>query len=75
MIMENPLDIPPDDVIFSPYAIQNGITQKAFEQEKRSFFKGIGSHSVVSAAKRYGWGVHSNPDGKIDIYAWNLKNM
>ena len=70
MIRNNPYKFTSDDVIFSIYAIKNDISKKEFEEEREKFFS-VGQACLRSSplAKRYGWGVHSNSEGKIAIYA------
>ena len=70
MIRENPYKYTSDDVIFTIYARKNDITQTQFEQEREKFFsKGQACFRSSPLSKRYGWGVHSNSEGKIAIYA------
>ena len=70
MIKENPYKYTSDDVIFTIYARRNDITQTEFEKEREKFFsKGQACLRSSPLSKRYGWGVHSNPEGKIAIYA------
>ena len=70
MIKDNPYKFSSDDVIFSIYATKNDVTKKEFNKEKESFFsKGQACFRSSPLAKRYGWGVHSNSEGKIAIYA------
>jgi hypothetical protein len=49
---------------------KNDISKKEFEKEKEKFFS-VGQACLRSSPlpKRYGWGVHSNSEGKIAIYA------
>ena len=70
MIKNNPYKFSSDDVIFQVYAIKKEITKQEFDRERERFFsKGQACLRTSPLAKRYGWGVHSNSEGKIAIYA------
>lgn len=71
MIIDNPYKYTSDDVIFHGYAIKNKITGKvALTDARETFFsKGQPCMRASALTKRYGWGVHSNAEGKIAIYA------
>ncbi|MCE6991550.1 DUF6157 family protein [Dyadobacter sp. CY323] len=70
MIYENPYKYTSDDVIFGVYASKNKISRSDMEEEREKFFsKGQACMRASPLSKRYGWGVHSNQDGKIAIYA------
>lgn len=72
MIIENPYKYTSDDVIFKVYAIRNLIGTAAQKAEREKFFsKGQPCLRSSPLTKRYGWGVHSNADGKVAIYAVN----
>ncbi len=70
MIGGNPYQYSSDDVIFSVYEVKNNINNKELDKEREKFFlKGQPCFRSSPLAKRYGWGVHNNPEGKIAIYA------
>lgn len=70
MIGGKPYQYSSDDVIFSVYAAKNNIGKKEFDKEREKFFsKGQPCLRSSPLTKRYGWGVHSNEEGKIAIYA------
>ena len=52
-----------DDVIFETKGKPKGISREDF------FSKGQPCFRASALTKRYGWGVHSDKDGKIAIYA------
>jgi len=69
MIKQNPYKFTSDDILFKVYAIKNKISSKENEREKEKFFsKGQPCFRSSPLTKRYGWGVHSNAEGKIAIY-------
>jgi hypothetical protein len=59
-----------DDVLFQVHAAKNKISSKDFPSERERFFsKGQPCFRASPLAKRYGWGIHSNEEGKIALYA------
>jgi len=70
MMSANPYQFTSDDVIFSTYASRNNIGKNEFDKEREQFFsKGQACLRSSPLAKRYGWGIHSNADRKVAIYA------
>jgi hypothetical protein len=70
MISSHPFTYTSDDVIFQVFAAKNNIAEKDFNNERLKFFsKGQACLRSSPLTKRYGWGVHSNADGKVAIYA------
>ena len=67
MIEKHPYKYTSDDVIFGIYALRNGISNSKAEREK-FFSKGQPCLRTSPLGKRYGWGVHSNEEGKVAIY-------
>lgn len=69
MLKDNPYKYTSDDVIFSVFTAKNGIQKKNWDAEREKFFsKGQACFRCSPLTKRYGWGVHSNADGKIALY-------
>ncbi len=70
MIRNNPYKYTSDDILFHVYATKNKINGKDLEKEREKFFsKGQPCFRSSPLTKRYGWGVHSDSQGKIAIYA------
>ncbi len=70
MISNNPYKFTSDDIIFSVYAIKNNVNKKDLEKERERFFsKGQPCLRSSTLAKRYGWGIHSNAEGKVGVVA------
>jgi len=71
MIYDHPYKYTSDDVIFHVYATKNKITgkQQLAAERERFFSKGQACLRSSPLTKRYGWGVHSNEEGKVAIYA------
>ncbi len=74
IVSENSYQYTSDDVIFMVHAQRNDIPQSALEKERELFFaKGRPCFRASALTKTYGWGVHSNDDGKIAIYGVESK--
>jgi hypothetical protein len=69
MLKDKPYQLTSDDIVFGAYADKNDISalERAAEREK-FFSKGQPCLRSSPLTKRYGWGVHSNAEGKITIY-------
>ena len=63
MLSENPYMYTSDDVIYETKGNPKGISREDF------FSKGQPCFRASALAKRYGWGIHSNKDGKIALFA------
>lgn len=66
-ISNKPYKYTSDDVIFDIYSERNRVDNNQVEREKY-FSKGQPCFRSSPLGKRYGWGVHSNSEGKIAIY-------
>ena len=70
MINDSPYHYTSDDILFHVYVTKNKIPEKDVQKEREKFFsKGQACFRCSPLSKRYGWGVHSNAEGKIAIYA------
>jgi hypothetical protein len=70
MLKDNPYKYTLDDVFFNIHTAKNNVSEEHFDKEKSEFFsKGQPCFRSSPLPKRYGWGVHSNSEGKIAIYA------
>jgi hypothetical protein len=70
IIQEHPYTFTSDDVIFNVYAERQSIAKKDYKTEREKFFsKGQPCLRSSPLPKRYGWGVHSNEDGKLALIA------
>jgi len=69
MIFNEPYRYSSDDVLFHIHAVKKKIATDCLEEERNNFFsKGQPCMRSSPLAKRYGWGIHSNSQGKIAIY-------
>jgi hypothetical protein len=74
MLADSPYKYTSDDVLFSVYAARNDISPSKQAGEREKFFaKGQPCFRSSPLTKRYGWGVHSDSEGKIALYAVESK--
>jgi hypothetical protein len=67
-LIDHPYQFSSDEVIFNTYALKNGL-QHQLEAERAVFFsKGQPCMRCSPLGKRYGWGIHSDAQGKIAIF-------
>lgn len=68
MIADNPYRYTSDDVIFTVWADRNGIAGEHRDQARADFFsKGQPCLRSSDLGKRYGWGVHSDAEGRVAL--------
>ncbi len=69
MVSENPYKFTSDDVLFHCFATKNKIAKSELKSAREQFFsKGQPCFRASPLTKRYGFGVHSDKDGKIALY-------
>ncbi|WP_031528144.1 DUF6157 family protein [Dyadobacter crusticola] len=69
IVSKNPYKFTSDDVLFRIYAEKNDLTEAELEGARQMFFsKGQACMRASPLAKRYGWGIHNDAEGKIAIY-------
>ena len=69
LVSKNPYKFTSDDILFQVYAERNDLIRSEYAEARQQFFsKGQPCFRASPLAKRYGWGVHSNKDGKIALY-------
>jgi hypothetical protein len=74
MIAKNPYRYTSDEVIFETYRHRNRISEEDLRAEKARFFsKGQACLRSSPLAKRYGWGIHHDSEGKVAIYGLGSK--
>jgi len=65
----NPYKFTSDDVLFQVFANRNDLTEQEFAEARKEYFsKGQACFRASPLTKRYGWGVHSDSNGRIAIY-------
>lgn len=69
LISKHPYTLTSDDVIFRIYADKNDLTSSEYEAARTTFFsKGQPCLRTSPLAKRYGFGIHANEEGKVALY-------
>jgi hypothetical protein len=69
ILSENPYKYTSDDILFKVHVIRTEIPKEQWEKERKKFFsKGQACFRSSPLTKRYGWGIHSNKQGKIALY-------
>lgn len=69
MLYEHPYQHTSDDVLFAVFATRKGFDQGNWAAQREQYFsKGQPCFRASPLTKRYGWGVHSDKEGKIAIY-------
>ncbi len=70
MLYDQPYQYTSDDVLFGVFALRKEFTKAEMSAERENYFsKGQPCFRASPLTKRYGWGIHSNAEGKIAIYA------
>jgi hypothetical protein len=74
MITKNPYKFTSDDVFFQVYADRNDLTKAEYKKAREQFFsKGQPCFRASPLTKTYGFGVHSNVEGKIALFGMETK--
>ncbi|MES2628646.1 MAG: DUF6157 family protein [Bacteroidota bacterium] len=74
LLAKHPYKYTSDDVLFQVYADRNGLTSTEYPQAREQFFsKGQACLRASPLTKTYGFGVHSDEEGKIAIYGMESK--
>lgn len=69
MLYDHPYEYTSDDVFFTVFATRKEIDKRDWDEERQRFFsKGQPCFRASPLTKRYGWGVHSDENGKVAIY-------
>jgi hypothetical protein len=70
MIATAPYAFTSDDVVFTVWADRRGVPAAEREAARAEFFsKGQACLRSSDLGKRYGWGVHSDTEGRVALYA------
>ncbi len=74
MILDNPYKFTSDEILFSVFATRKGFGKNELKEEKEKYFsKGQPCFRASPLTKRYGWGIHSDENGKVAMYAVESK--
>ena len=70
LLVKHPYTYTEEDIAFEVYAVLHDIPKASWPNEREKFLSKGHPHLRVSAlAKRYGWGMHNNAEGKIALVA------
>ena len=70
LLIKHPYTYSEEDIAFQVYAALHDVPQATWPTQRKKFLsKGHPHLRVSSLAKRYGWGIHNNADGKIALIA------
>lgn len=70
LLAKHPYTYTEEDIAFQVYAVVHDIPKAIWPTERKTFLRKGHPHLRVSAlAKRYGWGIHNNAEGKIALIA------
>ncbi|MDR2270726.1 MAG: DUF6157 family protein [Sphingobacterium sp.] len=74
LITQFPYTYTSDELLFKIYADRNEVTEAEYQEAKNSFFsKGQACLRASPLTKNYGFGIHSNHEGKIALYGMETK--
>ena len=69
ILKENPYQFTSDEILFKIHAIRKDFIESELEDERLKYFsKGQPCFRASPLGKKFGWGVHSNSEGKVAIY-------
>lgn len=69
LLNDNPYQYCSDDILFQVYVERNSIPKDEYLQAREQFFsKGQPCFRTSPLPKSYGFGIHSNGEGKIALY-------
>ena len=74
LLIKNPYKFTSDDIFFQVYADRNDLTKVEHKEAREQFFsKWQPCFRASPLTKRYGFGVHSDKDGKVAIFGRETK--
>ncbi len=69
LIAKNPYKYSSDDIFFQVFADRNDLTKAEYEKAREHFFsKGQPCFRASPLTKTYGFGIHSDKNGKVALY-------
>jgi hypothetical protein len=70
LLVKRPYEYTEEDIAFETYALLHDVPRALRDRERKRFLSKGHPHLRVSAlAKRYGWGIHNDGEGKIALIA------
>ena len=74
LISKNPYKFTSDDILFQIYADRNCLHKEEYKQAREHFFsKAQPCFRTLPLTKTYGFGVHSDINGKVALYGIETK--
>ncbi len=74
LLINNPYKYTSDDIFFQIYADRNDLTKAEYKKAREDFFsKGQPCFRASPLTKKFGFGVHSDNNGKIAIFGRETK--
>ncbi|MDQ1097592.1 MULTISPECIES: DUF6157 family protein [Chryseobacterium] len=74
-IAGHPYQYTSDDVLFQVFADRNDLTKAEYKEAREQFFsKGQPCFRASPLTKMYGFGIHSNSEGKIALYGMDTED-
>lgn len=74
-ISKHPYQYTSDDILFMVYAEKNDLTKTEYEQAREKFFsKGQPCFRASPLTKNYGFGVHSDNNGKVSLFGMETED-
>lgn len=69
LLATNPYGLTSDDLFFRIFAERNNLDASAYEQARAAFFaKGQPCFRASPLTKTYGFGIHSDEEGRVALY-------
>ena len=69
ILSKHPYTFTSDDILFQIYAERNDLSKSELQAARQQLFsKGQPCFRSSPLTKRYGWGIHSNNEGKVAMY-------
>lgn len=69
MLYDHPYQYTSDEALFGVFAIRKDFSEEEMDEQREHYFsKGQPCFRASPLTKSYGWGVHSNEEGKIAIF-------
>jgi len=69
LVSKNPYKFTSDDVLFQVHADKNDLTESEYKAAREQFFsKGQACFRASPLIKQFGWGLHSDSNGKVALY-------
>lgn len=74
LLYEHPYQYTSDEILFTVFATRKGFSKQELDEQRAIFFsKGQPCFRASPLTKRYGWGIHSDENGKVAIYGMETK--